>query len=105
MPTSRRNQRTEKLLALFVLGWLLLSFPLFSIWDRPVLIGGWPLLPTAAYAIWLLLILVLAWLMERGSADEDTPPAEPAADAMPYAIDPVKKASPTTQSLPQEPQP
>lgn len=76
MPTSRRNQRTEKLLALFVLGWLLLSFPLFSIWDRPVLLGGWPLLPTAAYAIWLLLVVVLAWLMERPSPEDSAAPSD-----------------------------
>ena len=31
---------TERLLGLFALGWLLLSFPLFSIWDRDALVLG-----------------------------------------------------------------
>lgn len=60
---------TERLLGLFALGWLLLSFPLFSIWDRDALVLGWPLLPTAAFVIWLLLIVALAILMERRQDD------------------------------------
>lgn len=54
----------ERLLGLFVLGWLLLNFPLFSIWDKGEFLLGWPLLPTAAFVIWGLLIVALAVLME-----------------------------------------
>ncbi|NZA02354.1 hypothetical protein H0I39_12360 [Ottowia beijingensis] len=54
------------MLGLFAAGWLLLNFPLFSIWDRDELVHGWPLLPTAAFVIWLLLIVALAVLMETG---------------------------------------
>ena len=72
----RESRLTGRLLGLFAAGWLLLNFPLFSIWDRSELVFGWPLLPTAAFAIWLALIVALALLMERGAADE---PAEDGA--------------------------
>ncbi len=59
---------TERLLGLFVLGGLLLNFPLFSIWDQDAFVLGWPLLPTAAFVIWLLIIVALALLMELRAA-------------------------------------
>lgn len=61
-----RNATFQKLVALFCLGWLLLSFPLLTLWDRPVTLFGLPLLPTGLFLVWALLIAVLAWLMERG---------------------------------------
>ncbi|MDO5693861.1 MAG: hypothetical protein Q4G70_15515 [Pseudomonadota bacterium] len=66
-------KRTERLLGLFVLGWLLLSFPLFSIWDRDTLVLGWPMLPTAAFVIWLLVIVALAVLMETDTDGDGDP--------------------------------
>ncbi|MBK6868233.1 MAG: hypothetical protein IPG98_10020 [Burkholderiales bacterium] len=60
---------TERLIGLFVLGSLLLNFPLFSIWDHDEFVFGWPLLPTAAFVIWLLIIVALAVLMEWRGAD------------------------------------
>lgn len=69
---------TERLLGLFALGWLLLSFPLFSIWDRDALVLGWPLLPAAAFVIWLLLIVALAVLMETGGTAATPPPGDDA---------------------------
>ena len=55
----------QKLLALFCLGWLLLSFPLITLWDHPATVFGLPLLPAGVFAVWAVLIAVLAWLMER----------------------------------------
>lgn len=52
-----RGLGVQKLLALFVVGWLLLSDPL-----RALLPGmAWGL-----FAAWALILLVLALLMERG---------------------------------------
>lgn len=75
-----RIKLAERLLGLFVLGWLLLNFPLLSIWDREAFLFGWPLLPLAAFAIWLGLIVALALLMEFGAGKEpaDDPQAPPA---------------------------
>lgn len=56
---------SQRLVALFVAGWLLLNFPLLGLWDRDATVLGLPLFPAALFGMWLLLIVVLAWLMER----------------------------------------
>lgn len=76
---------SERLLGLFVLGWLLLNFPLFSIWDRDEFVLGWPLLPAAAFAIWLFVIVALALLMEKGG---DEVPESPDAAQRPLPPEP-----------------
>ncbi len=55
----------QRLLALFALGWLLLSFPLLGLWDRDVSLFGVPLLPAALFIGWALSIGLLAWITER----------------------------------------
>ena len=56
---------SQRLLALFVAGWLLFSFPLLGLWDRDATLLGIPLFPAALFIIWALLIAISAWLMER----------------------------------------
>ena len=58
--------RSQRLLALFALGWLLLDFPLLTLWDRSVLVAGLPLLPLALFAGWAALIGATAWVCEAG---------------------------------------
>lgn len=60
----------QRLVALFVAGWVLLNFPLLALWDHNVLVLGLPLFPLALFLIWTLLIAALAWVMERGASDE-----------------------------------
>ena len=63
---------TQRLLALFVGGWLLFSFPLLGLWDRDATVLGIPLFPAALFSLWGLLIAATAWLMERpGQAPQD----------------------------------
>ncbi|MGY6553730.1 MAG: hypothetical protein ACXIUM_04315 [Wenzhouxiangella sp.] len=57
----------QKLIALFCLGWLLLSFPLITLWDQPGTLFGLPLLPAGLFVVWGTLIGVLVWIMERDS--------------------------------------
>jgi hypothetical protein len=57
----------QRLLALFALGWLMLNFPLLSLWDRGVSVLGIPLLPAALFVGWAALIALLAWVAERGA--------------------------------------
>ena len=61
MSNALRNQR---LLALFAAGWLLLNFPLLTLWDRGASVAGIPLLPAAVFIGWALLIGVAAWITE-----------------------------------------
>jgi hypothetical protein len=67
MPASLRNQR---LLALFAAGWLLLNFPLLTLWDRAVSVAGIPLMPAALFGGWALLIGVAAWIVEAPAEND-----------------------------------
>lgn len=59
---------TQRLVALFCCGWLLLNFPLLGLWDIDTTVFGLPLLPVALLGLWALLIVAVAWLMERPGA-------------------------------------
>jgi hypothetical protein len=67
MPDAVRQQR---LLALFAGGWLLLNFPLLTLWDRGITVAGLPLLPLAVFAGWAILIGAAAWVAEAGPRDD-----------------------------------
>jgi len=56
---------SQRLVALFGCGWVLLNFPLLGLWDVDTTVLGVPLLPAALMALWALLIAAVAWLMER----------------------------------------
>lgn len=58
------NLTTQRLVALFCCGWLLLNFPLLGLWDVDTTVLGVPLFPAALMALWALLIVAVAWLME-----------------------------------------
>lgn len=55
---------SERLLALFILGWAALNFPLLALWDHQAMLWGIPLFSAGLFLIWAVLIIVLAWLME-----------------------------------------
>ncbi|MHB1198284.1 MAG: hypothetical protein ACYCZ6_01750 [Polaromonas sp.] len=55
----------QRLVALFVGGWLLFNFPMLGLWDRDATLFGVPLFPAALFILWILLIAAMAWLMER----------------------------------------
>lgn len=61
---------SQRLVALFGCGWVLLNFPLLGLWDVDTTVLGVPLLPAALMVLWALLIAAVAWLMERHSAAE-----------------------------------
>lgn len=65
----------QRLLALAVLGWLVLDFPLLGIvlgsGDAGAMLLGWPRSAWLLFALWALVIVVLALLMERGAYGED----------------------------------
>lgn len=52
----RGSLGVQRLLALFVAGWLLFDVPLLRVWMGHA---------TALFVAWAVLIAVLAWLMER----------------------------------------
>jgi hypothetical protein len=62
--------RSQRLFALFVTGWLLLNFPLLTLWDRDLTIWGVPLMPAALFGGWALLIGAAAWIAETGAGED-----------------------------------
>jgi hypothetical protein len=69
----------QRLVALFVAGWALLSFPLLALWDHEARVFGLPLFPLALFGIWVLLIAALAWIVEHGRGRERDPAASDTA--------------------------
>lgn len=61
----------QRLVALFVGGWLLLNFPLLSLWDFDATLWGVPIFPAALFILWGLFIAALAWLMECGQPRQE----------------------------------
>jgi hypothetical protein len=55
----------QRLVALFVAGWLLLNFPLLALWDRDATVLGLPLFPAALFMLWCGLIVLLGLTAER----------------------------------------
>jgi len=58
------DRRSQRLLGVFALGWLLLNVPLLTLWDLPVTFRGLPLMPLALFSGWALLIALAAWIAE-----------------------------------------
>jgi hypothetical protein len=56
---------SQRLVAVFALGVLLLNFPLLALWDGQARVWGIPLFPLALFGIWALLIGCVALVVER----------------------------------------
>ena len=72
--------RSQRLVALFAGGWLLLNFPLLGLWDSDLTVGGIALFPLALFGIWGGTIALLAWWMETGTPLQDPGPASSMPD-------------------------
>ena len=55
----------EKLALLFVLGALLINFPLLAIFNRPATLGGVPILYVYLFAVWTAGILAVFLLTRK----------------------------------------
>jgi hypothetical protein len=63
----RRSDRSgERLAATFVLGWVLLNYPILSLFSRQGLVAGIPLLYLWVFTTWVLVIAILALVIELG---------------------------------------
>jgi hypothetical protein len=63
---SRRVLEGQRLLAVFVVGALLLNFPLLALWDVRATVMGIPVFPVAIFGLWGLLIGLVGWMADRG---------------------------------------
>ena len=55
----------QRLIALFLLGCLLLNYPLFSLFAGDSRVLGIPLLYVYVFSVWALLIALMAYVVER----------------------------------------
>lgn len=55
----------QRLVVLFLLGWLLFNFPLLTLFSRSLAIWGIPLLHLYLFGAWLLLIGMVALITAR----------------------------------------
>ncbi len=57
--------KSQRLIALFLLGTLLFNYPLLAVFDRVALAFGVPVLYVYVFSCWALLIGLLALVVER----------------------------------------
>ena len=62
---ANRAIHAQRLVALFVLGWLLFSYPLLSIFDTGGTVAGIPVLSAWLFGAWAALIVLLIVVVER----------------------------------------
>lgn len=60
----------QRLLTLFVAGWLFFDFPLLSVWDRDAMLFGIPMFPAALFIAWAVLIAWVCWINEHTAGDD-----------------------------------
>ncbi|MDQ2962637.1 MAG: hypothetical protein M3R31_05680 [Pseudomonadota bacterium] len=68
---TRMTLTGQRLIVLFLLGCLLLNFPLLYLFDRDIALAGVPLLFLYVFMAWAALIALLWLTVERGAGDED----------------------------------
>jgi hypothetical protein len=62
----RRSGRTgPRLVAIFLLGAVLLNYPVLSLFARPGSVWGIPTLDAYVFGVWMLLIALMALVVER----------------------------------------
>ena len=64
---SLRAVQAQRLVALFVLGCLLVSFPLLSLFNTGGTVFGIPVLYAYLFGVWVLLVLLMMLIVERSS--------------------------------------
>jgi hypothetical protein len=54
----------QRLVAVFLIGFVLLNYPILSLFDRSAAVFGVPLLFLYIFAAWAGIIAVMAWIIE-----------------------------------------
>ena len=59
------SRRSERLIALFVIAFLLFNYPLLSLFARDTLVFGVPLLYAYLFVVWAVIIALTGWILRR----------------------------------------
>jgi hypothetical protein len=67
-PDSRKSR---KLVGVFLLGWVLLNYPILSLFNLPALWAGIPLLYAFVFAAWALVVGLIGFITLYGRPPHD----------------------------------
>jgi hypothetical protein len=62
---KRSDVTGQRLVAIFLMGCVLLNYPILSLFARRAEVGGVPLLFAYVFAAWVVLIALMAFVIER----------------------------------------
>jgi len=62
---AARSLLNQRLVSRFVLGWVLFTFPMLSIFNTDDIVLGIPLLYAYLFAVWALLIILMSLAVAR----------------------------------------
>ncbi len=62
---KRSGMTGQRLAATFLLGCVLLNFPILFLFSRPTEVAGIPLLYAYVFGVWFLLVGIMALVIER----------------------------------------
>jgi hypothetical protein len=60
------NRKTRRLAGVFFLGWMLLNYPILSLWNHSTTLGGIPLLYGFVFGAWTLIICLAGFITRSG---------------------------------------
>lgn len=72
MPMSPDSRKTRRLAGVFLLGWVLLNYPILSIFNLPTSWEGIPFVYVYVFATWTLIIGLLAIVTRSGRRYPDS---------------------------------
>lgn len=55
----------QRLVALFLLGWVLVNYPILSVFDVDRVWLGIPAIYLYVFGVWAAMIALMAWIIER----------------------------------------
>lgn len=62
---NRSNLTAQRLVAVFLLGFVLFNYPLIALFNKPYKVFDIPLLYFYLFAVWAWLIGLMVWVIER----------------------------------------
>jgi hypothetical protein len=69
---SPDSRKTRRLAGVFLLGWVLLNYPILSIFNLPASWEGIPILFAYVFIVWGLIIALLGVITRSSRPDPDT---------------------------------
>ncbi|MFA7292884.1 MAG: hypothetical protein WC023_11635 [Rhodocyclaceae bacterium] len=70
---QRSTLTGQRLVAVFLVGFVLFNYPVLSLFDRAATLFGVPLVFAYLFLVWAGLILLMAWVVERRSDRVEKP--------------------------------